>query len=92
MKIKRPSNSNSAGTDDPRFTGGWALNTYRGLGGADPWVAVENTGSEGTRDGHWRESTFGNELMTGYISVASNPMSSITIACADLHPAAQTTP
>lgn len=69
-----------AGTDDPRFTGGWALNAYRGLGGADPWVAVENTGGEGTRDGHWRETVFGNELMTGYIGGATNPMSEVTIA------------
>lgn len=69
-----------AGTQDPRFTGSWALDAYRAMGGTDPWVAVENTGSEGTRDGHWRESTFGNELMTGYISSASNPMSTVTIA------------
>ena len=69
-----------AGTADPRFTGGWALGAYRAMGGLDPWVAVENTGSEGTRDGHWRESVFGNELMTGYISASSNPMSAMTIA------------
>jgi hypothetical protein len=69
-----------AGTDDPRFTGSSALTAYRGLGGLDPWVAVENSGSEGTRDGHWRESIFGNELMTGYINSSSNPMSAITVA------------
>ena len=69
-----------AGTDDPRFTGGAAQNAYRGLGGLDPWVAVENSGSEGTRDGHWRETVFGNELMTGYINSSSNPMSTITVA------------
>jgi hypothetical protein len=69
-----------AGTDDPRFTGNWAQSAYRALGGVDPWVAVENSGSEGTRDGHWRETIFGNELMTGYINSSSNPMSTITIA------------
>lgn len=68
-----------AGTPDPRFTGNWALNAYRTLGGTDPFIPVENTGSEGTRDGHWRESAFGNELMTGYISSTSNPMSTMTI-------------
>ncbi|MGQ0815308.1 MAG: leishmanolysin-related zinc metalloendopeptidase [Gemmatimonadota bacterium] len=69
-----------ASTDDPRFTGNWALNAYRGLGGVDAFIPVENTGGEGTRDGHWRETIFGNELMTGYISAASNPMSTMTIA------------
>jgi hypothetical protein len=69
-----------AGTNDPRFTGFNAIGAYRALGGLDAAVAVENTGSTGTRDGHWRESTFGNELMTGYISGTGNPMSSMTIA------------
>jgi hypothetical protein len=69
-----------AGTGDPRFTGSWALGAYRSLGGSDAFVPVENTGGEGTRDGHWRESIFGNELMTGYISGANNPMSALTIA------------
>lgn len=71
---------NGAGTVDPRFTGNWALSAYRTLGGTEPFIPVENTGSEGTRDGHWRESTFGNELMTGYISSSANPMSIMTIA------------
>lgn len=69
-----------AGTADPRFTGNFALNAYRGLGGLDAFVAVENTGGAGTRDGHWRESVFGNELMTGYISGTGNPMSALTVA------------
>jgi hypothetical protein len=29
-------------------------------------VPVENSGGSGTRDAHWRESEFGNEVMTGY--------------------------
>ncbi|MGQ0561292.1 MAG: leishmanolysin-related zinc metalloendopeptidase [Gemmatimonadota bacterium] len=69
-----------AATVDPRFTGSWAMDAYRVLGGTDPFIPVENTGAEGTRDGHWRESVFGSELMTGYISGAANPLSALTIA------------
>lgn len=68
------------GTADPRFMGAGATAAYRGLGSLDTSVPVENSGGDGTRDGHWRESTFGNELMTGYISSANNPMSAMTIA------------
>lgn len=71
---------NGAGTDDPRFTGNAALTAYRALGGNDAWIPVENTGSTGTRDGHWRESEFGSELMTGYINATPNPMSALTIS------------
>lgn len=68
------------GTPDPRFTGTWALSSYRTLGGAEASIPVENTGGEGTRDGHWRESSFGNELMTGYISGPNNPLSMLTVS------------
>ena len=37
-------------------------------------------GGEGTRDGHWRESVFRTELMTGWIGSGTNPMSTMTIA------------
>ena len=44
-------------------------------------VPVENTGSAGTANGHWRESTFGNELMTGFLnSGGPNPLSLLTVA------------
>lgn len=69
-----------AGTDDPTFTGPHGIAGYHDLGGTLPSVPVENTGGDGTRDGHWRESVFGNELMTGYISSAGNPLSGMTIA------------
>jgi hypothetical protein len=69
-----------AGTDDPRFTGSSALAAYRTLGGSDTWIPVENSGAEGTRDGHWRESDFGSELMTGYINASPNAMSALTIS------------
>ena len=36
---------------------------------SNPIVPVEGEGTcnDGTRDGHWSESVFGNELMTGFI-------------------------
>ena len=50
-------------------------------------VPVENCGASspagcgsGTRNGHWREPVFGNELMTGYINAGVNPLSVVTIA------------
>ena len=41
---------------------------------------VEGTqGSDGTINSHWRESTFGNELMTGFINSGTNPLSVMSI-------------
>lgn len=42
-------------------------------------VPVENNGILGTADAHWRESIFGNELMTGYANVGGMPFSAITV-------------
>lgn len=71
-----------AGTSNPLFTGSRAAAEYgelRGAGGSRP-VPVENTGGPGTADGHWRESVFRNELMTGFVSTPGNPLSRITVA------------
>jgi hypothetical protein len=71
--------------DDPRFTGAQALTAYRATDPSHASVPVENSGSKGTRDGHWRDSVFGRELMTGYLNGAPNPLSTITIgSLADL--------
>jgi hypothetical protein len=50
-------------------------------------VPVENCGASspagcgaGTVNGHWREPVFGNELMTGYISIGVNPLSAMSVA------------
>jgi len=67
-----------AGSPDPSFSGARALGAYRVLGGGAVGIPVENTGGEGTRDSHWRESEFGNELMTGFISGTGNPLSAMT--------------
>lgn len=42
-------------------------------------VPVENNGVAGTADAHWREYTFGAELMTGYVNYGSMPLSAITV-------------
>ena len=48
-------------------------------------VPVENNGVPGTADAHWRETTFGNELMTGYVNLNGMPLSAITVgSLADL--------
>ena len=49
---------------------------YDGVAG----VAVEQDGGAGTRDSHWDDQTFGNEIMTGYININDNYMSDMTIA------------
>jgi len=41
-------------------------------------AVVEDTGGEGTARGHWKESIYQDELMTGYLS-GSTPMSKLTI-------------
>lgn len=43
-------------------------------------VPVANTGGLGTREGHWRELVFGNEVMTGLFAGGINPLSRVTIA------------
>ncbi len=71
-----------SGTSDPRFTGSGALAEYATLTGdpVEPGVPVENTGGPGTREGHWRESVFGTELMSGFIGRPDNPLSRVTAA------------
>jgi hypothetical protein len=68
-----------ANTNNPRFTGANARREWRTLGGTGS-VPVENTGGPGTRNGHWRESVFDKELMTGYLDTGTNPLSRMSIA------------
>jgi hypothetical protein len=72
-----------ATTPDPYFTGAGARSAFGENGGAGypgTPVPVENDGGPGTRDGHWRESVLEHELMTGWISGATQPLSRTTIA------------
>ncbi len=67
-----------AGSDDPTFIGANALAEWNALGGSGN-VPVENEGGTGTRDGHWRESVFDTELMTGFNDPVQQ-LSRLTIA------------
>lgn len=52
---------------DPGFTGPLAQAEYAKLTGlAETVVPIANTGGPGNYNGHWRELTFNNELMTPY--------------------------
>ena len=64
---------------DPAYTGRAGVAAYQELGG-DRFVPVENDGQLGTVIGHWREATFGDELMTGFLTGPSQPLSRVTIA------------
>ncbi len=70
------------GGADPIFTGPVSRAQFLVIGG-DTYlgrhVPVENTGGAGTRDVHWRESVFRNELMTGFVNLGSNPLSRVSI-------------
>ena len=72
-----------AGTDNPTFAGTSAMTEYNALQDDEPenkQVPVENTGGPGTAGGHWRETVFRNELMSGFIGTAGNPLSRMTVA------------
>lgn len=65
-------------TTSPFFVGKRANVAYKQLGGI-PFVPVEGDFGPGTRLAHWDEDTFGNELMTGFISLTGeSPLSDVT--------------
>ena len=68
-------------TNNPIFTGRTAMRLFARLkreSGVIP-VPVANTGGPGTFGGHWRESVFGNELLTGFLDTGVNPISRMSI-------------
>jgi hypothetical protein len=69
---------------DPHFIGSQAIVSFDDVGGtayvAGAKVPVENTGGPGTADGHWRETVFDRELMTGFIGAGTSPLSVVTLA------------
>ena len=70
-----------AGSANPTFTGAAAIREFATLRGetAPLAVPVANVGGPGTRDSHWREAVFGNELMTGFLNTGVNPISRLSI-------------
>ncbi|MDE2784185.1 MAG: hypothetical protein OXK77_14610 [Gemmatimonadota bacterium] len=74
---------------DTHFTGPLATRAFERSGGRNyrggAIVPVENGGTRGSADSHWRESVFENELMTPFLSAGIEPFSIVTIeAMADL--------
>jgi hypothetical protein len=73
-----------AGTANSRYLGAQGVAAYNSVFHPSPTatsVPLENTGGAGTADSHWRESVFGNELMTGFLGPGLvNPLSIVTIA------------
>jgi hypothetical protein len=80
----RPDYLMATPAEDPTFTGPASRFALFGLAGAgflgNGAVPVENTGSPGTRLSHWREATFGQELMTGWLNGGITPLSALTLA------------
>jgi len=71
----------AATSANPTFRGRHAQQAYGLLLSSKPQpVPVENLGGRGTRNSHWRESIFGNELMSGFLAGRRNPLSLITVA------------
>lgn len=72
-----------SGGTDPHFTGAQAIAAFNAVGGSNyqggEKVPVEDTGGQGTADAHWRESVFGNELMTGFVDL-TDPLSRVTVS------------
>jgi hypothetical protein len=72
----------NAGTPTVAYTGASGVQGCRETGGSATCaftVPIENTGGAGTAGGHWRESTFADELMTGFINAGANPLSVMTV-------------
>jgi hypothetical protein len=70
------------GTNNPIYVGARAVAEYSSIFGITATsVPVENTGGTGTAGGHWRESVFDGELMTGRAEAAgvAMPLSRITV-------------
>ena len=80
--LQNPSLEQGVGVDT-HFNGPAAIREFDFIGGESytgAKVPVENTqGGGGTRDSHWRESYFTEELMTGFIDRFNNPLSRVTI-------------
>jgi hypothetical protein len=75
--VVNPSTANAA------YTGASGIAGCKAIGGnitCASSVPVEGTqGGDGTVNSHWRESTFGKELMTGFLNSGINPLSVMTI-------------
>lgn len=84
-----PSGQTAPGPDT-HFNGPLAIEAFNTAGGvtrtSGQKVPVQNTGSAGSINGHWRESTMDRELMTPFIDGGvNNPLSIVSVqSLADL--------
>jgi hypothetical protein len=77
-----PNTAAGLGGPDPVFIGRAARVASAELGftaDSSLGVPIENSGGDGTRDGHWRATVFGHELMTGTLHNGLDPLSLVTI-------------
>ena len=65
-----------SGTD---YTGFNAVREFNAIGGSGNTVPLEPNGGPGTALSHWSEDVFGDELMTGFLSGSTNPLSRVTV-------------
>lgn len=80
-RLRDPSLPNRPGADT-HFAGPVAVAAFDAVGGvgyAGAKVPVENGAEPGSSDSHWRESVFGDELMTPYLTGSFQPLSLVTI-------------
>ena len=79
--LRNPASEDEA--PDTHFVGPLTVDAFDEAGGTGyqgAKVPVENTGGPGTRNGHWRETVFETELMTGWSNEGrAEPLSAITI-------------
>jgi hypothetical protein len=65
---------------DPRYMGRNGINalpTIKAEFMGTP--AIQDKGGEGTEGSHWRDSAFGDEMMTAYLSASYQPVSALTV-------------
>ena len=80
-RLRSPSLPDSPGADT-HFDGPMAVAAFDAAGGAgyaQAKVPVENGATEGVSDSHWRETVFGDELMSALLTGETQPLSLITI-------------
>lgn len=69
-----------SGTQPLRYTGEFGRHGSQLIGGpVGGYPVIENGYGPGTARGHWSESVYGDELMTGFLSGAQQPISVMTI-------------
>jgi hypothetical protein len=76
--------ADGSGAHDSAFNGASARAAFDEVGGdayqGGAKVPVENLGSEGEINGHWREAALGSELMTTRMGSSTAALSIVTIA------------